>query len=157
FPGETNTDFEELLAYVSEEDFAHVGVFKFSREEGTPSHDLADQVPSAIVDERYDALMSLLAKKSKKRLKRFVGNRLEVLVDGLHEETELLYVGRHKGQAPEVDGSVMINDVIEVGEVHPGDLVEVEVTESFAYDLVGHVTRVVRRAPPRPEHARLEA
>jgi ribosomal protein S12 methylthiotransferase len=156
FPGETEDDFEELCAFVESESFAHVGVFKFSREEGTPSYDLAAQVPKEVIDERHDALMTLLRKKSKRRLKSFIGKRLEVLVDGLHEETDLLYKGRHKGQAPEVDGAVLINDVIEVGGISAGDRVEVEITESFAYDLVGHVTQVVHRAPARPQHARLE-
>jgi ribosomal protein S12 methylthiotransferase len=152
FPGETEAEFEELLAFVKEQDFAHVGVFKYSREEGTPSHDLDGQIPAEVIDARHHTMMQLLRKGSKRRLKKLIGKRLEVLVDGVHEETELLLKGRHKGQAPEVDGGVYIND----GEASAGDLVEVEVTESFEYDLVGHITRVLRKAPPRPDHARLE-
>ncbi|MCK6547872.1 30S ribosomal protein S12 methylthiotransferase RimO [Myxococcota bacterium] len=153
FPGETEAQFEELLDYVKHEDFAHVGVFKFSREEGTPSYDLDGQVPQEVIDERHHRLMALLKKKSKQRLKKLVGKRLEVLVDGPHEETELLLKGRHKGQAPEIDGNVLIND----GDAVAGDLVEVEISETFEYDLVGGITRVIRPAPRRPTHARLEA
>jgi ribosomal protein S12 methylthiotransferase len=153
FPGETKEDFAELCRYVEGEDFAHVGVFKFSREDGTPSHDLDDQIPAEVIAERHDRLMSILRTKSKRRLRRFIGKRLEVLVDGPHEETELLLRGRHKGQAPEVDGAVFIND----GEAHTGDRVEVEITETFDYDLVGGITRLIQAAPSRPEHARLEA
>lgn len=153
FPGETDQQFEELYNFVDEQSFDHVGVFKYSREEGTPSHDLDGQIPAEVIDERHHALMKLLKKKSKKRLKKLVGKRLEVLVDGVHEETELLLKGRHKGQAPEVDGSVYIND----GEAHAGDLVEIEVTETFEYDLVGHITKMIRKAPSRPDHARFDA
>jgi ribosomal protein S12 methylthiotransferase len=153
FPGETEEQFQELYDYVDAEDFAHVGVFKYSREEGTPSHGLDHQVPAEVIDERHHALMKLLRKKSKKRLKKLIGKKLEVLVDGVHEETELLLKGRHKGQAPEVDGSVYIND----GEANAGDRVEVEVTETFEYDLVGHITRVLAKAPGRPAHARFDA
>jgi ribosomal protein S12 methylthiotransferase len=153
FPGETRADFAELCAYIDGEDFANVGVFKFSREEGTPSYDLEDQIAPELIAERHDRLMSLLRKKSKKRLRGFIGKRLEVLVDGVHEETDLLLKGRHQGQAPEVDGSVLIND----GHANAGDRVEVEITEAFDYDLVGHITRMVKPAPPRPNHARFEA
>jgi ribosomal protein S12 methylthiotransferase len=153
FPGETDADFRELCDYVAGEDFEHVGVFKFSREEGTPSHDLPDQVPQPLIDERHAELMELLREKSRERKATYVGRRLEVLVDGPSEETDLLLAGRHRGQAPEIDGTTYIND----GEARAGDLVEVEITESFDYDLVGHIVRKIAAAPPRPDHARLEA
>ncbi|MFO0728607.1 MAG: 30S ribosomal protein S12 methylthiotransferase RimO [Myxococcota bacterium] len=152
FPGETEADFRELLEYVQGESFEHVGVFKFSREEGTPSHDMDAQVPPELIDERHAALMDLLQEKSRQQKARWVGKRIEVLVDGPSEETELLLAGRHKGQAPEVDGTTYIND----GMAKAGDIVEVEITESFDYDLVGHITKMLRPAPARPDHARLE-
>lgn len=153
FPGETADDFRELLEFVRGEDFEHVGVFKFSREEGTPSHDMEDQVPAELIDERHDALMTELRQKSQAKKASYVGRRLEVLVDGPSSETELLLAGRHRGQAPEVDGTTYIND----GMASAGDLVEVEITESFDYDLVGHITRTLKPAPARPDHPRLEA
>ena len=153
FPGETDADFAELCAYVEDTDFAHVGVFKFSREEGTPSHDLDDQVPQDVIDERHDALMQLLKEKSNAKMATFLDRRIEVLVDGVSEETDLLLAGRHKGQAPEIDGTTYIND----GVARAGDLVEVEITETFDYDIVGHITKVIAPAPERPDHARLEA
>lgn len=153
FPGETQADFEELCAYVQGEDFEHVGVFRFSREEGTPSFDLDDQIPEALIEERHAQLMEILQEKSREKKASYVGRRLEVLVDGPSEETDLLLAGRHVGQAPEIDGTTYIND----GQARAGDRVEVEITESFDYDLVGHITRVLVPAPARPDHARLEA
>jgi ribosomal protein S12 methylthiotransferase len=155
FPGETDADFDELCTFIEAEDFEHVGVFKFSREEGTPSHDMEEQVPREVVDARYAILGEILEEKAEKKLAGYVGKRLEVLIDGVSEETDLLLAGRHKGQAPEVDGTTFINDGKEGRGA--GDLVEVEITETFTHDLVGHVTRVIREAPPRPDHPRLEA
>lgn len=152
FPGETDADFRELCDYVEAEDFEHVGVFRFSREEGTPSYDLPDQIPTELIEERYTELRERLTEKSRLKKAEYVGKRIEVLVDGPSEETELLIASRHKGQAPEVDGTTYIND----GMASAGDLVEVEITESFDFDLVGHVTRMVRPAPARPDHPRLE-
>lgn len=157
FPGETEADFQELCDYVRGESFEHVGVFKFSREEGTPSFDMPDQIPQDVIDARHDTLMELLQQKAREKRASYVGRKIEVLVDGPSPETDLLIAGRHKGQAPEVDGTTYINDVGELGALHPGDLVEVEITESFEYDLVGHATRLVRAAPARPSHPRLEA
>ncbi|MEQ8276482.1 MAG: 30S ribosomal protein S12 methylthiotransferase RimO [Deltaproteobacteria bacterium] len=153
FPGETDADFAELCAFVEETDFSHVGVFKFSREEGTPSYDLDDQIPQDVIDERHDHLMQLLKEKSNAKMATFLDRRIAVLVDGVSEETELLLAGRHAGQAPEIDGTTYIND----GHARAGDLVEVEITETFDYDIVGHITNVIAAAPERPDHARLEA
>jgi len=152
FPGETEADFQELCDYVKNEDFERVGVFKFSLEEGTTSYDLDQRVPPEIIDQRYHHLMSLLRDLSQQKMAGYQGQKLEVLVDGPSEETELLLAGRHQGQAPEIDGTVFIND----GMAQAGDLVEVEITETFDYDLVGHITRLIKKAPLRPEHARLE-
>ena len=153
FPGETEEDFQTLCDYVAAESFERVGVFRFSREEDTPSYDMPDQVPAEVIEARYHHLMALLQEKSRARMARYEGQRLEVLVDGPSEETDLLLAGRHKGQAPEIDGTTYIND----GTARAGDIVEVEITETFEYDIVGHITRVLHPAPERPDHPRLEA
>ena len=155
FPGETHTDFQMLCDFVEQQEFEHVGVFKFSREEGTPSFDMDSQVPAEVIEERHQLLTERLADLASRRKTRYLGRRLEVLLDGVSEETELLLQGRHRGQAPEVDGTTYINDNREGRR--PGDLVEVEITETFTYDLVGHVTKVLRPAPPVPAHPRLQA
>jgi len=153
FPGETQADFEELMQYVRDESFERVGVFKFSREEDTPSYDLDNQVPAEVIDERHAQIMELLQEKSRARMQEYVGQRIEVLVDGVSEETDLLLAARHAGQAPEVDGTTYIND----GSARAGDFVEVEITEAFDYDMVGHITKMIAPAPPRPEHPRFES
>ena len=152
FPGETDEDFRVLCDYVEAEDFERVGVFKFSREEDTPSFEMPDQVPAEVIEARYHHLMELLQEKSRQRMARYEGQRIEVLVDGPAPETDLLLAGRHRGQAPEIDGTTYIND----GQARAGDIVEVEITETFEYDIVGHITKVLHTAPARPEHPRLE-
>ncbi len=157
FPGETDEDFQSLVDFVSAEDFERVGVFRYSREEGTPSHDLSDQIAPELIEERYHTLMELLRDKSQEKMERYVGRKLEVLVDGVSEESELLLEGRHKGQAPEVDGTVYLGNAVDFPEVGAGDIVEVEITEAYDYDLSGEMTQVLKKAPMRPSHARLEA
>lgn len=155
FPGETDEDFATLCDFVVDQDFERVGVFKFSREEDTPSYEMANQVEPAVIEARYDHLMRLLRDKSRETLADYEGRRVEVLVDGVSKETDLLLEGRHKGQAPEVDGTIYLNDGQE--QAHAGDIVEVEITETHDYDLVGRIERVIHPAPPRPDHARLDA
>ena len=68
---------------------------------------------------------------------KFIGKIVKVLVEGAHEETDLLLQGRHQGQAPDIDGKVIIND----GWAHPGEIVDVEITEVHEYDLVGRIVK----------------
>jgi ribosomal protein S12 methylthiotransferase len=135
FPGETEADFAELLAFVEAAQFDNVGVFTFSDEEGTTSFDLPDRVPQRTKESRRRKLMALQKKISTRRNRKRVGERIEVLVEGAHPETELILQGRTPGQAPEIDGTVMIND----GMAYPGSFVTCEVTEAHAYDLVARI------------------
>jgi len=156
FPGETDADFEELKAFVEEQRFDHVGVFEFSREEGTTSYDLPDQLGKRIKSSRRKALMKIQRGISKDRMQSFVGREVDVLVEGQSPESELLLQGRHAGQAPEIDGAVYIND----GVASAGDIVRVKVEQAGDYDLVGGITGVVytpskrvagRKAVKKPE------
>jgi len=142
FPGETEDDFDQLRRFIEEQRFHHVGVFEFSREEGTTSYDLPDQLPARIKSTRRKALMKLQRGISRDHQESMVGRTIEVLVEGTSPETELLLQGRHTGQAPEIDGAVYIND----GEASPGDLVRVEVEQAGDYDLVGGIVEHVARA-----------
>jgi ribosomal protein S12 methylthiotransferase len=135
FPGETEADYEELLAFVEAGQFDNVGVFTFSDEEGTTSFDLPDRVAPRVKERRRRRLMSLQKRISTKRNRRRVGDRLEVLVEGTHDDTDLLLRGRSAGQAPEIDGQVLIND----GAAEPGSFVTCEVTEAHPYDLVARI------------------
>ena len=135
FPGETEEDFSQLLDFVKAARFDNVGVFTYSDEEGTTSYDLVDRVPAPMKEARRRKLMSLQKQISTRRNRARVGERVEVLVEGTHADTDLLLRGRTAGQAPEIDGQVIIND----GTAEPGTFVTVEITEAHPYDLVGRV------------------
>ncbi len=135
YPGETKEQFEELLAFVKEQEFDRVGGFKYSIEEGTKAGALPDQIDEKIKERRYEKLMALQKKISRKKHKAYVGKVLRVLVEGYSEETELLLKGRMSQQAPEIDGEVFIND----GQAKIGSIVNVEITHSHDYDLVGKI------------------
>ncbi len=143
FPGEGEEEFEELLAFVEEQKFDRVGCFKYSPQEGTAGGKMTDQIDEDIKEERFHRLMSLQQKMSKKIHKRFIGQTVPVIIDGLSEETELLLQGRTSQQAPGIDGVVLINE----GEAKVGDIVNVKITASHDYDLVGKIVNV----RPRPE------
>ncbi len=141
-PGETEEDFQLLCDFVKEQRFERLGCFQYSDEEDTAAYDMADKVPQQTIERRWREVMAIQKRINREQNKALVGKRLEVLVEGASEETEHLLVGRHEGQAPEIDGQVYIND----GMAYPGEFVTVEVTEAHDYDLVG---RVVERPDPK--------
>ncbi len=138
FPGETAADFEKLLGFVKAGEFDNVGVFTFSDEEGTSSFDLAGRVPQRTKESRKRRLMELQKRISTRRNRARVGERVEVLVEGPHPESDLLLTGRLSTQAPEIDGAVMIADTSE-RPLLPGAFALCEITEAHAYDLVARV------------------
>ena len=142
-PGETDEDFELLKRFVMEQRFERLGVFQYSDEEGTAAFEMADKVPQKTIARRWRELMAIQKRIHREQNRALVGQRLEVLVDGPSEESEHLLVGRHQGQAPEVDGHVYINE----GLASPGELVTLEVTEAHDYDVVGKVVARPRPAP----------
>lgn len=135
FPGETEEDFEQLLDFVEEQRFDRVGCFMYSPEEGTAGGKMANQIDEETKQRRHDTLMTLQLEISREKHEAFVGRVIPVLVEGVSEETELLLQGRMSQQAPEIDGVVLIND----GTAKPGEIVNVMITESHDYDLVGHI------------------
>ncbi|MEW5739537.1 MAG: 30S ribosomal protein S12 methylthiotransferase RimO [Myxococcota bacterium] len=141
-PGETEEDFEILKDFVKELRFERLGVFQYSDEPGTAAYEMDGKVPQRTIARRWRELMATQKRISREQNKKLVGTQLEVLVEGKSPETELLLVGRHQGQAPEIDGQVYIND----GMAYPGEFVTVEVTEAHDYDVVG---RVVARQDPK--------
>ena len=155
FPGEDEAAFEDLLEFVSEIRFDHLGAFVYSREADTPSAALPDQVPRRVAVERRERLLERQREIALERRRRFVGRTLPMLIEGRCEETEHLLCARHQGMAPEVDGRVLINDVVtaagsgegggpSLSDVRAGRFAQVEVTDAFADDLVG---RVVAASP----------
>lgn len=138
FPGETEEQFEELLDFIAEQKFDRVGCFKYSPEEGTPGAKMADQIDEETKERRYQAVMELQQDISREKHQAFVGQVVDVLVEGYSEETELLLQGRTSQQAPDIDGVVLIND----GQAKAGDIVKVEITESLEYDLIGRIVEL---------------
>ena len=136
FPGENDDDFEKLLAGVKAARFNHLGIFRYSDEEGTPAYRLKDKVPQEVIEERFDRLFEAQKEIARELNSDFLGKTVEVLVEGFHEDTELLIVGRHFGQAPDIDGKVIIND-LDGKDLKQGDLINVEITEVLDFDLIG--------------------
>jgi ribosomal protein S12 methylthiotransferase len=135
FPGETASDFEELLEFVARHRFDRVGCFMYSQEEGTKAGTLPGQVDEATKQDRHDRLMALQQEISREKHREFIGKTLSVVVEGFSEETDLLLVGRHAHQAPEIDGITYINE----GEAKVGEVVRVKITDAMDYDLIGGI------------------
>ena len=112
-----------------------MGCFIYSPEEGTKAYNLPNQVDESVKQLRHDRLMNLQKEISNERQQNFVGKKLEVMVEGLSDETDLLLQGRYWGQAPDIDGLVLIND----GQAKMGEKVIVEITDHHDYDLVGSI------------------
>jgi ribosomal protein S12 methylthiotransferase len=135
FPGESEADFEELLDFIREVRFDHVGLFTYSHEEGTAAHTLPDDVPPALKRERYERAMECQQEIVFSKNRERVGSVVELLVEGPHAETEHLLTGRMRTQAPDVDGQVLVNE----GMATPGSFVSVELTDVAGYDMVGRI------------------
>lgn len=135
FPGETDEQFNALLDFVNEGHFERVGVFRYSREEGTAAATLERQVPERTKKSRYHKLMKAQSRVSFRKNRALVGNIDPVLVEGFSEETELLLRGRSVRQAPDVDGQVYITS----GLAEIGAIVPLRITDSSEYDLIGEI------------------
>jgi ribosomal protein S12 methylthiotransferase len=129
FPGETGSEFEELLEWLGEAQLDRVGCFKYSPVEGAAANALAGHVPAEIQEERYARFMERAAAISTKRLAGRIGTRMRVLVDSVGEQGAL---ARSEADAPEIDGVVRI---AAAGALRPGDWADVEITSSDTYDL----------------------
>lgn len=137
FPGETEEQFEELCQFIQDYPLDNIGIFKYSREPGSHSYDLPDQVDEETKERRWHTIMQIQKRVVKKLNTKMIGKRLPVVVEGYHPETKLLMRGRHHGQCPEIDGQVLINDARRVKAF--GQIYTVEITDVADYDLVGRV------------------
>jgi ribosomal protein S12 methylthiotransferase len=131
-PGETADSQRALLDFVAEVKLDHLGVFPFSIEEGTAAATQDRQVPAQTTLKRVEEVMELQRHVSRGRLARLREKKVEVLVEGPSPESPYLLQGRHAGQAPEVDGVVVLTSC----QARPGDLVQVRITDTGDYDLV---------------------
>ena len=135
FPGEEEEHFEDLLSFVRQVRFDHLGGFVFSPEEDTPSAQLPGRVPRTTARLRHERLLEEQEPIALAQRQRLVGRVLRVLVEGVSPETDHLLEGRHAGMAPSIDGRILIND----GEAPAATFAEVEITEAYADDLVGRI------------------
>jgi ribosomal protein S12 methylthiotransferase len=147
FPGETDQDFEALLDFVEAAKFDHLGVFLYSNEETSASYALANQVPARVARQRQRKLLAAQRKISRRRIKRLIGQRLPVLVEGRAEETDMLFSARLESQAPEIDGQVFVND-FEGEEPRAGQFRWATITEAGDYDLVAQLEAGHFAEPP---------
>jgi ribosomal protein S12 methylthiotransferase len=148
-PGETESEFAELLDFVRFAEFEHVGVFQYSDEEETPSFDLEGKVGARVARARVRKLMELQRGISRKKNRALVGRELDILVEGTSEESELVFVGRHAGQAPEIDGQVYLSGT----SARPRSLVRARVVQALDYDLHAEVFDAGQTDEPRAERA----
>lgn len=131
YPGETEVEFQALLDFVAMMRFDRVGAFQFSFETGTPSEPLGDTVPAEIKQQRYERLMELQSAISLQNNQAQVGNLLDVLIEGRGDGISL---GRSYRDAPEIDGMVILEGELPVGEIIPA-----RITGAMTYDLSGAV------------------
>ncbi len=110
FPGETEENFEELKEFIKEFEFDYVGVFKYSREEDTVAYALPDQVPEEIKEQRWSELLNIQGEIVERKNERFVGQTVDVIIDGISDESEYMLEGRTRSQALEIDGKVLTSD-----------------------------------------------
>jgi ribosomal protein S12 methylthiotransferase len=128
FPGETDAEFEALLAFLSDANLDRVGCFAYSNVDGAAANELPDPVPDALKHERLERLMLHQQRISERRLASKVGGRLQVIIDSIDSDRA---VGRSRGDAPEIDGCVYIDHV----DCRPGDLLDVTITRADTHDL----------------------
>ena len=134
FPGETQEEFDYLLDFVKESRLDRVGAFVFSKESGTPAHDMEDQLAPRIKRERYDKIMRAQQKISLEVNQGWIGREMDVLIE---DSREGWLIGRSHRDAPEIDGLVFVQ-----GDAEPGQIVRTRVTDAEEYDLYAEVLRM---------------
>ncbi|GAA1854748.1 30S ribosomal protein S12 methylthiotransferase RimO [Asanoa iriomotensis] len=149
FPGETKSDVDELVRFLSEARLDAIGVFDYSDEDGTEAAGFTDKVKTATIKRRYDKLSALADELCSQRAEERVGGTVEVLVDTVDEG---VVEGRGEHQAPEVDGSTTLvappDGSVDLAALRPGDLVRARVVASEGVDLVAVPVEMISAAPP---------
>jgi ribosomal protein S12 methylthiotransferase len=148
FPGETETDFEELYDFVKAAQLDWMGVFEYSDVDNAASFPLDGKVDPEAITERRDRLMALQRKISREKLRAFKGLTEIALVEGPSKDNPLVWEARLQGMAPDIDGKLYLTDIeLPSGDLAaPGAVVRVEIDKSDAYDLIGRVVEIVTPA-----------
>ena len=134
YPGETDEHFEHLYNFIKDMKFNKMGVFKYSREKGTPSYKLKPLVPKRVMNERYKKLMLLQQQISKEINESFIGKTLDCIIESYTDDG--MVIARSQYDAPEVDGVVYIKTD---KPVVPGDIEQVMIVDCYEYDLIGEI------------------
>jgi ribosomal protein S12 methylthiotransferase len=155
FPGESDNDFNELCEFVRAAEFDWMGVFAYSDEDASKSYSLDGKVDSTTIAARQKALMTLQKGISRRKLRRKIGTKMSVLLEGPSSDTDLVWEARHQGMAPEIDGKVYITEFQGVNDAAelppPGTLATIEVTASKDYDLIGRAVEFAAPSATRME------
>jgi ribosomal protein S12 methylthiotransferase len=150
FPGETEKDFRELCDFVRAAEFDWMGVFAYSDEDTSKSFALENKVDAETIARRRDTLMAIQKKISARNLRKRVGQRLQVMLEGPSKDTDLIWEARLEGMAPEIDGKVYITEFEGVNDAEnlpqPGTMAIADITESNDYDLIA---RAIEFAAPQ--------
>ena len=142
FPGETEADLEELLDFVEEAQFDRLGVFKYSEEEGTAAATLSGKVSEEEKEKRWQKLMEVQARISRKKNEALIGSIQRVMIDGTDPDSGKI-VGRTQAHAPEVDGIVYVGGVkLKKNLPQSGEMIDVRIADALDYDLIGETLHV---------------
>jgi tRNA-2-methylthio-N6-dimethylallyladenosine synthase len=139
FPGETAEDFEILCDFAKEAQFDWLGVFGYSDEEGANAFALEEKVGSREIERRRKKLMAIQKQISRKKKRALIGQQFDLVLEGPSEETELLWQARTAMHAPEIDGTVYVNDFGDHEDIREGQFYRCEITEAHDYDLVARI------------------
>ncbi len=135
FPGETESDIDTMIQYLSKWQLDHIGIFRYEDEDGCAAFSFSGKIDEEVMQQRYNRVMEVQSEISKNKQQRYIGRVEPVLVEGISRESDLLLEGRTRFQAPEIDGCVYIT----AGTADAGAIAEVRVTEAHTYDLVGEL------------------
>ncbi len=135
FPGETEEEYEELIKFVKEFKFDYIGAFKYSREEDTKAYSMKNQIDEKEKEKRLSKLTSLQNDIVEMKNMNLIGEKIDVIIDGVSSEEEEMFEGRTRGQAFDIDGKVLVSGK----EIKIGDIVKVLITQNVGYDLVGEL------------------
>ncbi|MBA7527688.1 Ribosomal protein S12 methylthiotransferase RimO [subsurface metagenome] len=140
FPGEGMKEFEDLEKFIQEARFDHLGVFTYSKEEGTDCFDFGDSVKESMKKKRRDKIMAIQSEISFENNKKYLNQSLDVLIEGVPKENPDILIGRGRFQAPEVDGMILI-DTPRKWEKMVNTIQKVEITGGDVYDLYGKLAK----------------
>jgi len=151
FPGETESDFQELYDFVAAAKLDWMGVFEYSDVDNAASFPLEGKVDADTINDRRNRLMALQKKISRENLRKLKGRAETALVEGPSKDNPLVWEARLQSMAPDIDGKLYLTDIeLPGGEIaESGDVVKVRITKTDAYDLIGRVVEIQSRTAGR--------